>query len=178
MNPRALITKGGPKDDSWKVCFRCWETGSHLSYECTKAPKVCTRCGLDGGKGPSCGGEYNPVKCMVKGYKPQKRISDNYMDKLRAVAEKMGVKFGATDEKAALIVTPDMVTYKCVDGDGEWVPVPGYILRELTSAVDDSDVGAGANTDEQGAREMLALLLRHRLRSRGRVARMSPQLTL
>ena len=121
MNPRALITRG-PKDDSWKVCFRCWETGSHLSYECTKAPKVCTRCGLDGGKGPSCGGEYDPVKCMVKGYKPHKRISDNYMDKLRTVAEKMGVKF-ATDEKAALIVNPDMVTYKCVNG--EWVPVPG-----------------------------------------------------
>ena len=59
---------------------------------------------------------------MVKGYKPHKRISDNYMDKLRTVAEKMGVKF-ATDEKAALIVNPDMVTYKCVNG--EWVPVPG-----------------------------------------------------
>ena len=121
MHPRALVTKGGPKDGSWKVCFRCWETGSHLSYECTKAPKVCTRCGLDGGKGPSCGGEYDPVKCMVKGYKPHKRISDSYMEKLRAVAEKMGVKFGVpTDEKAALIVNPDMVTYKCVNG--EWVP--------------------------------------------------------
>jgi hypothetical protein len=121
MHPRALVTKGGPKDGSWKVCFRCWETGSHLSYECTKAPKVCTRCGLDGGKGPSCGGEYDPVKCMVKGYKPHKRISDSYMEKLRAAAEKMGVKFGVpTDEKAALIVNPDMVTYKCVDG--EWVP--------------------------------------------------------
>ena len=58
---------------------------------------------------------------MVKGYKPHKRISDSYMEKLRAAAEKMGVKFGVpTDEKAALIVNPDMVTYKCVDG--EWVP--------------------------------------------------------
>ena len=32
----------------------------------------------------------------------------------------------------------------------------------MRPAVDDSDVGAGANADEQGAREMLAFMLRRR----------------
>ena len=126
-NPRALITKGGPKDDSWKVCFRCWTTGSHLSFECKKEPKICVRCGLDGGKGPSCGGEYDPRKCMVKGYKPPRRVSEVYWDKLRAAAEKIGVKFGDPDdektasdaEKTALITEPSSATYQFING--EWV---------------------------------------------------------
>ena len=123
-NPRALITEGGPKGDSWKVCFRCWETGSHLSFMCKKEPKVCARCGLDGGRGPSCGGEYDPRKCMVKGYKPPRRVSENYMDKLRAAAERIGVKFGVPDDgKTALVAKevtdPSAATYQFVDG--EWV---------------------------------------------------------
>ena len=123
-DPRGLVAKGSLKDEAWKICFRCWETGSHLSYECPKASKVCTRCGLDGGKGPSCGGEYEPIKCMVKGYKPSRRVSENYMNKLRAAADKMGIKFGVPDsEKAALVVDPATVTYTCVNG--EWVPSKG-----------------------------------------------------
>ena len=110
------------------VCFRCWEVGSHLSFDCPKAPKVCVRCGLDGGKGPSCGGEYEPTKCMVKGFKPSRKVSENYMDKLRAAAEKIGVKFGVPDaektasdaEKTALIageVTDhSAAAYRFVDG--------------------------------------------------------------
>ena len=43
------------------------------------------------------------------------------MDKLRGWAGRKGVKFDS--EKSALVVNPDMVTYKCVNG--EWVPVPG-----------------------------------------------------
>ena len=127
---RALVAKGGAKDD-WKVCFRCWERGSHLSFECKKEPKICVRCGLDGGKGPSCGGEYDPVKCMVKGYQPPRRVSDTYMDKLRAAAEKIGVKFGVPDaekgaEKTALVADAvadhSVATYQFVDGEFRVVP--------------------------------------------------------
>ena len=125
---RALVARGGPKGDGWMVCFRCWEVGSHLSFDCPKAPKVCVRCGLDGGKGPSCGGEYEPTKCMVKGFKPSRKVSENYMDKLRVAAEKIGVKFGVPDaektasdaEKTALIageVTDhSAAAYRFVDG--------------------------------------------------------------
>ena len=128
---RALVAKGGARDNSWKVCFRCWETGSHLSFECEKEPKICVRCGLDGGKGPSCGGEYDPRKCMVKGYKPSRRVGENYLDKLRAAAERIGVKFGVPEtektdtetEKRALIAKeitdPSATTYQFVNG--EWV---------------------------------------------------------
>ena len=89
------------------------------------------RCGLDGGKGPSCGGEYDPRKCMVKGYKPSRRVGENYLDKLRAAAERIGVKFGVPEtektdtetEKRALIAKeitdPSATTYQFVNG--EWV---------------------------------------------------------
>ena len=66
----------------------------------------------------ACGGEYDPLKCMVKGYKPSSKVGDGRMDKLRGWAGRKGVKFDS--EKSALVVNPDMVTYKCVDG--EWVP--------------------------------------------------------
>ena len=111
----ALVAKGG---SDWKTCFRCWKSG-HLSFECPEPAKVCTRCGLDGYKDRlACGGEYDPLKCMVKGYKPSSKVGDGYMDKLRGWAGRKGVKFDS--EKSALVVNPDMVTYKCVDG--EWVP--------------------------------------------------------
>ena len=134
VHPRALVAKGGPKGDGWMVCFRCWEVGSHLSYDCPKAAKICVRCGLDGGKGPSCGGEYEPEKCMVKGFKPSRKVSENYMDKLRAAAEKIGVKFGVPDaektasdaEKTALVAGEmtdhSAAAYKFVDGGFQVVP--------------------------------------------------------
>jgi hypothetical protein len=117
----ALVAKGG--SNSWKNCFRCWETG-HLSFECIKPATVCTRCGLDGAKDRlACGGEYDPQKCMVKGYKPSCRVGDMYTDKLRGWADRKGVKFGVPDsEKSALVVNPGSVTYACING--EWVANP------------------------------------------------------
>ena len=77
----ALVAKGG--SNSWKNCFRCWETG-HMSFECTKPAKVCNRCGLDGTKDRlACGGEYDPQKYMVKGYKPSCRVGEMYTDNPR-----------------------------------------------------------------------------------------------
>ena len=43
---------------------------------------------LDSGKERlSCGGEYDPTKCMVKGYQPSRRMSEKYKAKLTAWAE-------------------------------------------------------------------------------------------
>ena len=95
-----------------------------MSFECTKPGKLCTCCGLDGSKDRlACGGEYDPLKCMVKGHKPGGRVSDAYMDKLRGWEDRKGIKLGDPDsEKSALVVNPSSVTYAC--GNGEWVPVP------------------------------------------------------
>jgi hypothetical protein len=98
---RALLARGGnPNDDnSWKICFRCWKTGDHLSYQCDKPPKTCRTCGLDSAKTRiSCGGEYEPDKCMISGYEPERRAPKSYMDKLQQWAERNNVKFGKNRE--------------------------------------------------------------------------------
>ena len=92
-----------------------------MSFECKKEPKICVRCGLDGGKGPSCGGEYEPEKCMVKGFEPSRKVSESYLDKLRAAAEKIGVKFGVPDAEKKALITGEMTdhsagTYKFING--------------------------------------------------------------
>ena len=52
-----------------------------MSFECTKPATLCTRCGLDGTKDRlACGGEYDPQKCMVKGYKPSCRVGRSQFD--------------------------------------------------------------------------------------------------
>ena len=68
---------------------------------------------------------------MVKGFRPSRKVSENYMDKLRAAAEKIGVKFGVPDaeksaEKTALVadamVDHSAATYQFVDGEFRVVP--------------------------------------------------------
>ena len=79
----------------WMSCYRCWKSGEHLSYEC-EAPSRRVTCGLDTVKtGISCGGEYAPLKCMIKGYDPpRKQVPEAYMEKLRNWATSNNVKFG------------------------------------------------------------------------------------
>jgi len=120
VQPRAALLSQGPNsrndktgDDAWKTCFRCWKQGDHLTYECTKPAKMCVTCGLDASKTRvSCGGEYEPLCCMVKGYVPKCRVPVSFMDKLRYAAIKNNVKFhdDTRDDKAhgnstALITT-------------------------------------------------------------------------
>ena len=67
----------------WMSCYRCWKYGEHLSYEC-EAPSRCVTCGLDSVKtGISCDGEYAPLKCMIKGYDPPRKVPEAYMEKMR-----------------------------------------------------------------------------------------------
>ena len=70
VGDRALFTQRGDRPRmGWQVCYRCWKSGDHLSYECDKAPSTCVTCGLDAAKARiSCGGECDPLKCMIKGY--------------------------------------------------------------------------------------------------------------
>ena len=54
-------------------------------------------CGLDTVKTgiSTCGGEYDPLKCMIKGYDPpRKQVPEAYMEKLRNWATSNNVKFG------------------------------------------------------------------------------------
>ena len=94
---------GNTGDNAWKLCFRCWKQGDHLTYECTQPAKVCLTCGLDSSKTRvSCGGEYDPACCMVKGYVPKCRVPVSFMEKLRYAANKNNVKFhdDPTDDQA------------------------------------------------------------------------------
>ena len=66
-----------------------------VKYECDKAPSRCVTCGLDTVKtGISCGGEYDPLKCMIKGYEPPRKVPEAYMEKMRNWATKNNVEFG------------------------------------------------------------------------------------
>ena len=96
-----------------------------------KTPKVCTRCSLDSGKERlSCGGEYDPTKCMVKGYQPSRRMSEKYKAKLTAWADNNNIKFGEPEKTEAPTVKgepanamvafdPGKVSWSIVNG--EWV---------------------------------------------------------
>ena len=42
----------------------------------------------------SCGGEYDPLKCMIKGYWPPHKVPDAYIEKLRNWAATNNVRFG------------------------------------------------------------------------------------
>ena len=116
----------------WMSCHRCWKSGEHLSYECDKAPSRCVTCGLDTVKtGISCGGEYDPLKCMIKGYEPPRKVPEAYMEKMRNWATKNNVKFGKPSEagassdvkvepdKALVAYNPEQVSWGLVNG--QWV---------------------------------------------------------
>ena len=73
---KGTFGKGGGKGNSSRKwwCFRCWKSDDHLSGQCDEAPRVCAACGMDSAKASlSCGGEKDPTKCMIKGYRPQAR---------------------------------------------------------------------------------------------------------
>ena len=129
----ALFTqRGGGGKMGWMSCYRCWKSGEHLSYECDKAPSRCVTCGLDTVKtGISCGGEYDPLKCMIKGYEPPRKVPEAYMEKMRNWATKNNVKFGKPSEagassdvkvepdKALVAYNPEQVSWGLVNG--QWV---------------------------------------------------------
>ena len=80
--------RGGPPswaknfDCTHVTCYRCWKPGVHLSITCDKPAKTCTACGADGNVA-SCGGEYEPSKCMNKGYMPDPPPPATYLIKLK-----------------------------------------------------------------------------------------------
>ena len=127
---RALLAQGDRPKKGWQTCYRCWKFGDHLSYECDKAPSTCTSCGLDSAKARmSCGGEYDPLKCMIKGYWPPHKVPDAYIDKLRNWAATNNVKFGKPSDDvktepakamvAAMAFDPSKISWSYVNGN--WV---------------------------------------------------------
>ena len=81
--------------------------------------------------GISCGGEYDPLKCMIKGYEPPRKVPEAYMEKMRNWATKNNVKFGKPSEagassdvkvepdKALVAYNPEQVSWGLVNG--QWV---------------------------------------------------------
>ena len=101
-NPHALVGDGGQKGKgkgkgpgggggkggkggqrtSW--CFRCWAKNDHFSGSCPQAAGTCTACGMDSAKAMlSCGGESDPRRCIIKGYRPEGGISPFYLARLQ-----------------------------------------------------------------------------------------------
>ena len=125
---RALFVQRGDRGRmGWQVCYRCWKAGDHLSYECDKVASTCVTCGLDAAKARiSCGGEYDPLKCMIKGYESPRKVPEAYMDKLRNWAATHNVKFGKPSDdvktepaKALVAYDPSQISWSIVDG--AWV---------------------------------------------------------
>ena len=74
----------------------------------------------------SCGGEYDPLKCMIKGYWPPGRVPDAYIEKLRNWAATNNVRFGKPSDdvktepaKALVAYDPSQISWSIVDG--AWV---------------------------------------------------------
>ena len=68
-------------------CFRCWAQDDHLSGQCSSPPGVCTACSMDSDKARmSCGGEQDPTKCIIKGYRPSAGVPGTYLDRLKTWA--------------------------------------------------------------------------------------------
>ena len=75
------------------ACFRCWKN-DHQSGQCPEAPGVCTACGLDSAKARlSCGGEQDPTRCIIKGYRPEAGLAPYYEQRLRKWCSENGVNF-------------------------------------------------------------------------------------
>ena len=75
-------------------CFRCWQKDDHLSMQCGSAPGVCTACGMDSGKARlSCGGEQDPKKCIIKGYRPNTGLPAVYIARLKEWGANNNVNF-------------------------------------------------------------------------------------
>ena len=75
-------------------CFRCWQKDDHLSGQCGSAPGVCTACGMDSGEARlSCGGEQDPKKCIIKGYRPDTGLPAVYVARLKEWATNNNVNF-------------------------------------------------------------------------------------
>ena len=77
--------KGGKGGQRASWCFRCWEKNDHFSGSCPQAAGVCTACGMDSQKAMlSCGGEKDPRRCIIKGYRPEGgSISPFYLARLQ-----------------------------------------------------------------------------------------------
>ena len=76
------------------TCFRCWQENDHLSGQCSHAPGVCAACGMDSAKARmSCGGEQDPKKCIIKGYRPKTGLPHAYGERLKEWANNNNVNF-------------------------------------------------------------------------------------
>ena len=88
------LGKGGGKGFSI-FCFRCWAKDSHLSGQCDSPPGTCTACGMDSNTARlSCGGEQDPKKCIIKGYRPVGgSLPRTYLERLKEYANNNNINF-------------------------------------------------------------------------------------
>jgi len=85
---------GGGKGKLKRYCFRCWTADDHLSGTCPQPPGVCVACGMDSDKARmSCGGEQDPSRCIIKGFRPDSGLVPYYKERLQGWANDNGVKF-------------------------------------------------------------------------------------
>ena len=86
--------KGGGKGQRKIWCYRCWKPDDHLSGTCPEAPGTCAACGMDSDKARmSCGGEQDPKRCIIKGYRPEGGIAYYYEQRLRGWCNDNNVNF-------------------------------------------------------------------------------------
>ena len=122
--------KGGKGGQRASWCFRCWEKNDHFSGSCPQAAGVCTACGMDSQKAMlSCGGEKDPRRCIIKGYRPEGgSISPFYLARLQDWAKANNVNMvqppAAASRALATYGPPPSVT-----GYQSYTPDPSSGLR-------------------------------------------------
>ena len=127
---RALLAQGDRPKKGWQTDVGNLEITFRTSATRHLPQSTCTSCGLDSAKARmSCGGEYDPLKCMIKGYWPPHKVPDAYIDKLRNWAATNNVKFGKPSDDvktepakamvAAMAFDPSKISWSYVNGN--WV---------------------------------------------------------
>ena len=96
----------GGKGRSDRYCYRCWAKNDHLSYECQNPARTCTACGMDCTKSRmSCGGEEDPRKCIIKGYRPDNGIPATFLARLEDWCKQHNVTMSAVAPGARALAT-------------------------------------------------------------------------